>query len=338
MFTLLSTRQPRRPAWSMARLHHERALALGSSIESSTAATYNSHLQSYLSFCKAHRFPITPTPDTLSFYIVYMASFIKPASVSAYLSGICNNLEPHFPEVRASRRSPLVSRTLAGIKKLRGNLAPSRKHPLSRDDLSQLIAAFPLDEFDNCLFVSMLLTGFFGLMRLGELTVPDVPSRRSFKKQIRRLSLKISPSRFSFHLPYHKADRFYEGNTIIIDAIPSSALNPLTPMLAYIRLRDCKFPLRPSLWLLANGQPPTYSWFVHRLQSVLGSNFAGHSLRSGGATDLALSGVSDDAIQAMGRWSSDTWRIYIREHPVLLHALIHGHSPFVTGPTNPPSS
>ncbi|KIJ37334.1 hypothetical protein M422DRAFT_260282 [Sphaerobolus stellatus SS14] len=45
-------------------------------------------------------------------------------------------------------------------------------------------------------------------------------------------------------------------------------------------------------------------------------------------TALTLAGVSDSTIQAMGRWSLDTWRIYIRKHPILLQALMHGHSVF----------
>ena len=177
----------------------------------------------------------------------------------------------------------------------------------------------------------MLLTGFFSLLRLGELTVPDSPDKRSSKKICQRLSLQVLPSRYSFLLPYHKADRFYEGNTVLIDTIPDNALDPLAPFRAYLDSRDHLFPLLPGLWLTAAGETPTYSWFVQRLQSVVGPQFAGHSLRSGGATDLAISGVSDDSIQVLGRWSSEVWCIYIRKHPALLHALVHGNSPFASG-------
>ena len=38
-----------------------------------------------------------------------------------------------------------------------------------------------------------------------------------------------------------------------------------------------------------------------------------HSLRSGGANVLALSGYSDTEIQKMGRWRSATFKEYIRE-------------------------
>jgi hypothetical protein len=38
-----------------------------------------------------------------------------------------------------------------------------------------------------------------------------------------------------------------------------------------------------------------------------------HSLRSGGANALALSGYSDTQIQTMGRWKGATFKEYIRE-------------------------
>jgi integrase len=36
----------------------------------------------------------------------------------------------------------------------------------------------------------------------------------------------------------------------------------------------------------------------------------GHSLRKGGATSLFLRGVDETLIQALGRWSSDAYKVY----------------------------
>src|SRR5882724_6749465 len=87
-------------------------------------------------------------------------------------------------------------------------------------------------------------------------------------------------------------------------------------------------PTLPELWLTSSGDTPSYSWVITHLHATLGHEVGGHSLGSGGTTALALAGISDDAIQSMGRWASDTFRIYIRKHPVLLHALIHNKSAF----------
>jgi hypothetical protein len=105
-------RQPRRRAWPLDRLIHERSIALGSSLDKSTFGSYSSALNSYITFCKLHKRPIEPTADTMSFYVVYMSHHIKPDSVDTYLSGICNQLELHFPNVRSIRSSHMVSRTL----------------------------------------------------------------------------------------------------------------------------------------------------------------------------------------------------------------------------------
>ena len=48
-------------------------------------------------------------------------------------------------------------------------------------------------------------------------------------------------------------------------------------------------------------------------QGIHPSEVSSHSLRAGGATAMHLNGISDRTIQKMGRWSSDTFLIYIHE-------------------------
>ncbi|KAJ3846379.1 hypothetical protein EV368DRAFT_77088 [Lentinula lateritia] len=88
-----SSRQLVCEVWSREHLLHEQIIALGSILEPSSLSSYTSAVQSYVTFCCTHDFSIDPTTDTLSFYIVYIRHFIKPKSVSSYLSGICNQLE-----------------------------------------------------------------------------------------------------------------------------------------------------------------------------------------------------------------------------------------------------
>src|SRR5271155_6109300 len=109
-----TSRQPQRDAWSMERLVNERSISLGFSLDSSTFGTYTSALNSYLTFCDLHHLPVDPTPDTLSFYIVFLSSHINPKSVNSYLSGISRQLEPFFPDVHFNRKTTLVTRTMAG--------------------------------------------------------------------------------------------------------------------------------------------------------------------------------------------------------------------------------
>ena len=104
----IRSKQPQHEPWSHEHLEHEHTIALGHSIDPNTWRNYSSALNSYLDFVKNHQFPVDPTPDTLSFYIIYMSHHIKPDSVDAYLSGISQQLEPFFPQVRHNQKSPLV--------------------------------------------------------------------------------------------------------------------------------------------------------------------------------------------------------------------------------------
>ncbi|OCH83955.1 hypothetical protein OBBRIDRAFT_716913, partial [Obba rivulosa] len=97
------SQQPKRAPWPLERLILECSIALGYALDKSTRLTYFSALNSYLNFCKLHDFAVEPTPDTLSFFVVFISAHIKPHSVASYLSGICSELEPFFPKVRTVR-------------------------------------------------------------------------------------------------------------------------------------------------------------------------------------------------------------------------------------------
>lgn len=319
----IRSRQPARQAWSRDRLLRERAILLGLAIDKSTLKTYSSALNSYLTFVRMHDFPVEPSPDTLSFYAVYMSHHINPRSVTSYLSGICHQLEPYFPGVREARRSPLVERTLKGCMRSKG-VATKRKRALTTSDLLLVVNNLKNStQHDDLLFLAMFLTGFFALMRLGELTFPDDSTLHNWKKITKRSSAIVTEDHYEFLLPSHKADRFFEGNRIIVKKQQYCDLNPLSFFRNYIASRDSNFPLSSPLWLTSAGAVPTRSFFMTRLRQYFTRDVGGQSMRAGGATSLAEHGVPPSLIQFMGRWSSEAFTIYIRKNPVLIQALLY---------------
>jgi hypothetical protein len=321
----VKSRQRRRDAWTRERLLHERALALGQAIDISTWKNYGSALNSYLTFVRLHNFPVEPTPDTLSFFTVFMCYHIKPDSVNSYLSGICHQLEPYFPSVRTIRNSMICKRTLAGCQRLRGT-PTRRKRPLTKDDLHQVTNHYSNSQsHDDILFITQLLTGFFTLMRLGELTTPNDKSLLDHRKITSRTSVVVSNDEYRFFLPSHKADKTFEGNTVIIQC-HDIAVDPLSYFKKYLSSRDRLFPFSSDLWLRADGSRPTRNFFLRRMRNFFDSDIAGQSMRAGGATSLAENGVPPHLIQAIGRWASPTFQIYIRKNPVLLQALLFGRA------------
>ena len=92
--------------------------------------------------------------------------------------------------------------------------------------------------------------------------------------------------------------------------------------MVYLTARDNKFPFSSPLWLTSTGCIPTQSFFIKRLWSFFSSDTAGQSLRAGSATSLAKNGVPPSIIQAIRRWASDAFKIYIQKNPVLIQALL----------------
>jgi hypothetical protein len=299
------------------------------SLEISTRHTYSSALNSWIAFVNMHHFDIEPTPDTLSFFIVYISSHISPRSVKSYLSGLVRLLEPDFPNIREVRQSRLVTRALKGCLKMLAKPV-KRKEPLTMNDLRFVETRFRhTKDHNDFLFVALLVTGVHGLLRLGEMTFPDNSSVREWRKVTRRSSLVILSHQYSFLMPASKTDRSYEGNKVIISAFnPSDSAPPFDPLPSFSRYlisRDSLFPASSPLWLTSEGRVPTRSFFMSRFYNLFSKSYGGASMRAGGATHLAISNTSPEVIRAMGRWSSEAWEIYIRIHPALLRAFLHPH-------------
>lgn len=321
---LLPTSRQVRPKWTLERLVRERAIDVSYAKDLTTQSSYSSACQSYIYFCQIHEFPIDPTADTLSLYVAWLCSYIKPKSVDTYLSAICSELEDLYPNVRQNRRSPLVRNTLAGAKKRFGT-DTKRKDPLAIEDIIRVTQSFTNPSHDDALFLALLLCAFFGVHRLGELVEHDRPSLRDPNKTIKRSSLKFYENNecVSYWLPKHKADALFAGSEVVIRRFTDD-FDPVPIITRYTSFRDSRFPLHCQLFLTSTGRPPTRNWFMTRFHAYFSKNFSGHSARSGAATFLASLGWSRDFIQRMGRWKSDAFEMYVRKNPALLQAFLSG--------------
>ncbi|KAF8547076.1 hypothetical protein OG21DRAFT_1425537 [Imleria badia] len=210
------SRQPPCQPWLLSHLLHERVVAMGMALERSSVNAYNSHLNSYLTFCCIHDHPITPTIDTLSFFIVYMSAHIHPDSVAVYLTGVCNRLEADFPEVRQHHANPVIKHTLAGCLRCT-HQQPSWKPPLNLIHVHGFLhSPTPPSTHDDLLFAVLLVLGFHALMCLGELIWPDSIQLQSYRKVILRCSLKLDVDSFSFGLPTHKTLKVGHGSDVLV--------------------------------------------------------------------------------------------------------------------------
>jgi hypothetical protein len=130
-------------------------------------------------------------------------------------------------------------------------------------------------------------------------------------------SIERLPKAFSFWLPGHKADQFFEGNQLIIQKLSTKTYRLFE---SYLTSHNNLFRSRPELWLCADG---TISCLRHFSPKLI----AGQSMHAGGATTLAECGTVPTLIQTAGRWSSNTFNCYVHKNPFLLEALLSGQGP-----------
>ena len=153
---------------------------------------------------------------TLAYYVTFQSSHIDPKSVDSYLSGICNQLELHFPEVQNGHKSPMVSCALKGAKH-HFRWATTCKLPLTTNNLDMVYHALgDHPQHDDILFATQLFTRFKNLLHLGELCWPDKVTLRDYRKVTIRHMVEVFDNYIGLFLPAHKGDAFFEGNHLII--------------------------------------------------------------------------------------------------------------------------
>jgi hypothetical protein len=302
-----------RPTMKLSDLDNRVLHLQVNAIEKSTVKGYATGARDYISFCMAHHLSIEPTPETLARYIAYTSQFI--ASGPKYLSGVRHFLSDLYPNFDANRAHPLVTTTIRGSKKIRTDPI-RRKLPLRPAHLQTfLLIARGSGSYDDLLFATILSCLFYACHRSGELVQKNSKELFDWRKIIKRSSLTFSQGRAQYHLPYHKGDPFYCGTDILFSQ--QEVADPVALLQEYVNRRDSVHNARLALFLREDGSHPTRSWFDARFFAVLNREFGGHSPRAGGATFYASLGLSEDIIQALGRWSSQAWKIYIRDNPTV---------------------
>lgn len=130
-----------------------------------------------------------------------------------------------------------------------------------------------------------------------------------------------SYSRFS-HIQVHSEEK---QNQSIRRVISHLHISPqLLPQPLRARCANNSTPQEP-LFLTENGKIATRFWFNKHFQKVLSASGISpehnsiHSFWIGAATTAASTGISDETIRVMGRWSSEAYRLYIRYNLNDLH-------------------
>ncbi|XP_073715760.1 uncharacterized protein [Misgurnus anguillicaudatus] len=298
--------------------------SLDSILQAVSPRTINSYLTAWRCFKTFHLSFNLQFPDfsllTITSFISYLNSVknLQAGSIKGYLSGIqfFHKLIYGFPspELNNSQTSLLIK----GIQRSRPSKIDSRQ-PITLDILTKCLqilrtgyhsihTAHTLD--------AMFLLSFFGFLRCSEIAI-NSKFNPKIHPTISDLSILDSET-IAYFIKQSKTDQEKKGHYIYIFNLPSP-IQPYQSLLSYLKLRNAqsKSAIDP-LFVDDSNHPVTRFWFQKHLKQIIAltglpvEHFSSHSFRIGAATTAAQKGLSQNQIQALGRWSSDAFKSYIR--------------------------
>lgn len=288
-----------------------------------TRKTYNSAQSQFLRFCASYGLsPYLASEETLLMYIAHMSERgLQHSTMLVYLSAI------RSLHVEAGLSDPLagclrINQALKAVQ--RHSAPPKRKLPITHHIL-QSLGVILLDSFDHRMLWSAFTLGYFGLLRAAEFCVTKPPFNPKTNLTVTDINIFNAgdPSAFmSVQIKRSKTDTAGNGVSIYIGC-SGHTVCAVCAMQNYLAQAKPHSPTRP-LFTFQGGQVLTRQLLISSLQSLLKSigidphDYSGHSFRSGGATDCALSGLGDWEIKLAGRWTSDAYQLYVRAPTSLL--------------------
>ncbi len=279
-----------------------------------TLRAYRLDWVAFEGWCAAHGLQAMPAgAETVRLYITHLARMgRKPSTITRHAASIAtaHRRAGHVPPPTAD---PLFRETLSGIRKTLGS-APAKKAAAELAVMQAMIAATPVANEDGALpggvrDRALLLMGFAAFARESELAALDVEDVREVDDGL-RLTFRRS-----------KTDQEGAGEEVGVPYGSHAATCPVRALRAWRRLLGAESgPLFRTVtrWGRIGGRmsPEAVGDVVQRAAGRAGHDprsFAGHSLRSGGATAAAKGKAPDRAIMRQGRWKSERIaRGYIR--------------------------
>ena len=283
-----------------------------------------SALQRYAAFCIGN--DIDPRPGATAI-AAFMADLLGQHLVKSSITTIKGNLMAAFAVFDVTLPSTLelerISHAVRGVA-VQDNHTPNRKAELGLESLVTMITTAcgptpfsPSVPFFKLQMATMMLLSHDCLMRAGEVYP------RLYKDILWQGS-----SPFQVSITKHKTKRIIGAALVVIPAPqPDVAVSAAKALMAYMPrltsfLERFKIPLDKALLFPQPDSPvsehkPRYfssilkSWLTDA--QLPASNVTPHSLRAGGATDMARNGATIPEIARHGRFKSSALLLYLRQ-------------------------
>ncbi|PAV21662.1 reverse transcriptase ribonuclease H [Pyrrhoderma noxium] len=314
-------------------LEKQKQLAL-SAYAKSTRATYGTGLAKFHEYCDTIGLPETArTPASTTImagFVTYLSGMYSRTAINNFLAGVkawhvVNNLQLDLDE-------KLLQTLLKGAARIQPLPLPKRL-PLTTEQMERILEKLDVTKPEQAAVAACLTTTFYSCARLGEFTVPSL-GHFDPKLHITIAGVSFQQDRFfnrvtAFHLPVTKSK--LTGETVFW-APQNNSSNPLPFLLNHLRLNENSPQEHLFAFKTRNGKTPlTRNNFLRIIKQAAAqteiSFTSGHSLRIGSTLEYLLRGVPFEVVKQIGRWSSNAFTLYLREHGRILAPYLQTHPP-----------
>jgi len=272
---------------------------------------------------------ILPSSEgTLVYFASYLARTVRHGTIKTYLAAVRNiHIISGYKDPLRGRF--LLKEILRGILRYQGS-PRIRRQPVTPGVLlaiRPILHSWPGPRDFSMIWAAFTLA-FFAFLRCSEFTYPGA---HSFSSKFNLTTKCVTffpglacPQCLLVTRKSSKTDSFRAGQSLIVARCPS-LLCPVTAMQQYFLLAK---PRSGPLFFFRLGHYLTRSSVTHLLRDSARSaglpheSLKGHSFQIGAASAAVAAGLPDWLIKVLGRWSCDSYQIYIRTpESVLLSAI-----------------
>ena len=339
-----------RAAGLFAALAEEAAAFQAAQYAQRSQETIDTAVRAYLAYCQATN--DWPSPHTgisdaqMVRYVTFLARTVAYSTILNYLSmGVrIFHLRQGIPYTPPTERY-IVDVTLKGIRREKGDKT-EHKLPVTLSMLRQMRTHLDLSDRDDATFWAATLIGFFCLLRKGNITCTNKMESAQRDTHILRMEdLQWRDGRIWLRLTHTKTIQYKERELWIPVPLLHSepTLCPTAALIACLSgqpaaAQDAVFRIRDKGKLI----PMPYQYFLAKLKASIKATgtdpaqYAGHSLRRGGATYALSIGIPIPAIMAMGDWKSDAYIKYCEIHEEIRLRAAEAMAEAFYAPNTPP--
>lgn len=295
-----------------------------------TRQTYSTPIKSYTEYCALNGInpPFPATFHSLSDWVASLSvKRVKTKSIKAYLTGIRSaHVDMGFEDLDVFH-SPRLKRIIDGSRRLRGEIDTQERCPITKDVLLKILPHFDRSTKHGATIQAAFCLAFAAFLRVGEFTYEPKDLREEDFDQwfLTRRQVRLYEDHLELTLPSSKTDPFRRGVTLTI-----AATNDEACAVRALRHLFQRYPTSLSSPLFEINGVFSRRLITDNLRQALRSvglqgHYSGHSFRRGAATSARIAGLSEDEIKLLGRWKSDSYRLYIKTHPAYILAASRRH-------------